>query len=457
MRTLFFLTTFILGALLIIGSSGNFKTYTSERAAWVNVVSGEDSYIAYRCIENPLIIDAGSNVEFVAVTVENKMNVPISVHITADFSNLPLGAVGSVEDTVKTLDPGEIAQFRGNIESAPFASGGPYEVPVTVYAEWDGGDAKIEACSINVMFSGGPTIEKELICGNTEVPTHTYQEWRFRIKVTNPGIARNLTIKDVVRGEFGIDSIAPSTGNYTVIQHGASHHIIWDVELDADETAYMDVTIHTKLNPAGKQEFTSCGEYSLNDGAEIVGYDIVSNSITVHAICEGNDCSLDVTNTKVSGPNPLKANTPADYHTRISVENTGGAKTVVMKQYVGKHFILTDYSPSKGSVTVEPTLLGRTMVTWTLHLSPGETADLDLYEHTPGIHVCGHLPRIVLLTGKIYVEDCGCTANPILVVVKKRCGCHSEVPDMGIDEHISDNMESCDAQPEGTCPGMDGG
>ncbi|QDA30689.1 hypothetical protein FH039_02355 [Thermococcus indicus] len=456
MRILFFMAAFVMGALLIIGSSGNFRTYTSDREAWVKVVSGDDSYIAYRCIENPLIIDAGSSVEFVAVTVENKMNTQISVHIAADFSNLPVGAVGNVEDTIKILNPGEIAQFRGNIESAPFASGGPYEIPVVVYAEWDGGDARIEACSINVTFSGGPTIEKELISGDTEVPAHTYQEWTFRIRVTNPGIARNLTIKDAVKGEFEIDSITPSTGSYTVTQTGAAHHIVWNIELNAGETAYMDVTIHTKLNPAGKQEFTSCGDYILNDGAEIVGYNVTSNGIVVRATCEGNDCLLDVMNTKVSGPGRLTANTPADYHTRISVENTGGEKTVVIKQYIGRYFTLTGYSPSRGNVTIEPAFTGGTIVTWTFHLSPGDAEFLDLYEHTSGIPVCGH-PRPVLVTSKVYVAGCGCTADPIHVMVTKGCGCHSGISDGETEGSILNNTESCDAQTEGTCPGMDGG
>jgi len=58
------------------------------------------------------------------------------------------------------------------------------------------------------------------------------------------------------------------------------------VTIGAGGSAYIDITIYTRKNPAGKQEFTSCGEYPLNEGAEIAGYDIISNSLTVTAICD---------------------------------------------------------------------------------------------------------------------------------------------------------------------------
>lgn len=291
MRKFMLLTAFLLGLVLIVGSSGNFRAYTAKRNAEFDIVSGNDSYIGCRCLQWPISVNAGSSVEFTALTVENRMDRPITFHVEGDYSALPEGISGSVDGSVYTLEPGDSAPIMGTFSADGYVGDGAYEVPLTVYADWDGGSAKIETCSMNVTSIGGPTIKKELLSGDTEVPLYTYQQWVFRITVTNHGAARNLTIKDVVGGEFEIDSISPSAGNYTVNQHGASTHILWDVELSAGGSAYLDVTVHTKINPAGKQEFTSCGTYSLNDGAEILGYGIVSNGILIRAVWGEDDDS----------------------------------------------------------------------------------------------------------------------------------------------------------------------
>ena len=289
MRKLILLTVFLLGLVLIVGSSGNFRAYTAGRSAEFDVVSGNDSYVGYQCLQWPISVNAGSSVEFTALTVENQMDRPITFHVEGDYSALPEGISGSVDGSIYTLEPGDSAPITGTFSVEDDVEDGTYGVPLTVYADWDGGSATIETCYMNMTSRRGPTIEKVLLSGNTEVPLYTYQQWAFRITITNRGAARNLTIKDVVGGEFEIDSISPSTGSYTVSQHGASNHILWDVELSANGSAYLDVAIHTKLNPAGRQEFTSCGTYSLNDGAEILGYGIVSNGITVRAVCGEDD------------------------------------------------------------------------------------------------------------------------------------------------------------------------
>ncbi|NJE11213.1 hypothetical protein [Thermococcus sp. MAR1] len=423
--------------ILIAGSSGNFRGYTSNRTAWVSVVSGENSSIAYRCIENPLVVEVDEGVEFVAITVENRMDVPLSVHIAGDFSNLPPDATGSVEGTIKTINPGEAIQFEGEIESTSSISEGPYEVPITIYADWDGGNARIDACSIWVTFNGGPTIRKDLLTGELEVPAHTYQQWTFRISVTSPELARNLTIKDVVPGEFDIDSIVPSAGTYSVVQTGAAHHITWNVEVPADGSAHLDVTIHTKLNPAGKQEFTSCGEYPLNEGAEIEGYEIRSDGINVTAICDGgNDCYLCVKSIRISGPRHLRDGTPADYHTRIFVKNMGAEKDLTVTQYVGKHFTVESYSTNKGAILLTNVPNGKTEVKWTLHLEHGGTATLDLYEHTDGISISGH-SKNVLLVSRPCIAGCGCSGCSTYVHVYK-CGCQAENDNEFLDESLDD-------------------
>ena len=68
----------------------------------------------------------------------------------------------------------------------------------------------------------------------------------------------------------------------------------------------MNITLSTrwvKTGKCGKWEFTSCGSYNLNEGARIVEYGIVSNSLVVSTVeCKDNDKSTGSGNTtEVSG------------------------------------------------------------------------------------------------------------------------------------------------------------
>ena len=155
-----------------------------------------------------------------------------------------------------------------------------------------------------MVILSGPKIRKILLSGNTaNVPLKTYQEWVFQIEVKNSGTAQNLTIKDVIPGEFDVDlnRTSASKGSYNFTRHGKSDHLEWNVELGPGEGAHMNITISTrwvKTGKGGKWEFTSCGSYNLNEGARIVEYGTVSNSLVVSTVeCKDNDKSTGSGNT----------------------------------------------------------------------------------------------------------------------------------------------------------------
>ena len=433
-----------LASLILIGSSGTFVSFNAPREVKVSVVPHEKEYLGFDCEEGyAAVIQVGINstLNFNALTLRNYLTGErtVMVKLIPDYSSLPENITMNLETEdgveVPIVSQGEYT-FWGNV-SVGNTEPGEYEIPVTMSTYWNDGDAVLAACPIKLIVVGGPTIQKELISGDLVVPAHTYEEWTFRITVTSPSVARNLTIRDVVKGEYGIKNITETEGNHTVIQQGASNHVFWDVKLEAGESAHMDITVYTKLNKHGKQEFTSCGLYQLNDGAEIIGYGIRSNSLTVTAKCGcENDCRVKVKNYLISGPTPLPPNHPGDYNTRLVVKNMGNEKNVTIRQYIGKHFTLTNYAPTSGTVTVANKPDGRTLVTWTVHLNSGETEKLDLYEHTEGVDI--HHRRYVLLVSKPCVMGCGWRGGFAKYIQIKTCGCRSKE---GEDQTLIDGME----------------
>ncbi|ASJ03878.1 hypothetical protein [Thermococcus barossii] len=432
MRALFsIIVTLALASLILVGSSGTFVSFEASREVKVQVVPHENEYLGFDCEDGyaaVVEVSPHSETDFDALTVRNYLNElkDVWIRLDPDYSSLP----GNVDMFIETEDGTErmIASeeeytFSGHVSVSDVVPG-EYVIPITMYARWDGGDAVIETCSIKLIVRGGPTIEKELISGDLEVPTHTYEQWTFRITVTSPDVARSLTIKDVIPGEFDIDSIVPSAGTYSIVQTGAAHHITWEVEVPADGSAYLDVTIHTKLNPAGKQEFTSCGEYPLNEGAEIVGYDIKSNGINVTAKCDnGNDCHFCMWRN-VWGPAKIPPDTSADYHVVLGIVNGGDEKTLTIRQYVGEHFTVSGYSSTVGTVSVTPMPDGTTEVRWVVHLEHGETAVMHLWEHTDGIEAGRHHSSKALVISRALVDNCGYYGCDVYVKIGG-CGCCS--------------------------------
>lgn len=80
----------------------------------------------------------------------------------------------------------------------------------------------------------------------------------------------NVKVTDNLGGELEIDSyVYISKGTVDVVTTGASEkiHLTWNVgNLAVGEPAWLIFYISTDINPGGKQEYTSPGEYFLNSG-----------------------------------------------------------------------------------------------------------------------------------------------------------------------------------------------
>lgn len=420
MRKLFFaLLVLAFSLFILVGSSGTFVTFSSERSVRVAVVPHEEEYLSFLCNGDyaAVVVAGNESVSFEALTVGNDLssNRTVWVFLSPDYSGLLEGVEAWIDDQEREIPWREEYTFmgtaRGNVS-------GEYVIPITFYARWADGDAVVETCPVRVIIENDPSLEKVLLSGNTTVASHTYQEWTFQIVLTNPGEEDDFVVKDTIPGEFDVLDVTPSKGTHTLTPHGHSHELLWSVHLEAGEAAHVNVTIATRINGGGNQEFTDCGVYSLNDGARIVGTDVVSNSLEVESIC--SDCGVCVSNTLVGDPESLviSENTPGDYTTLLTVRNDGAEKDVSITQNVGEHFSVTGYTPSKGTVTLIPLSNGKTRIVWNLHLASGEVATLEINEHTDGIEVRGRF----LLTGTPKVGGCGNRGDAIKVrVVGSTC------------------------------------
>ncbi len=445
MKKIFSVTLiFLLASLMLIGSSGTFVQFTGNRDVKMDVVSHDEEYMAFSCIGNysgTVMAEKNSTVEFNALTVFNYLNELQTAWVTLvpDYSALP----GEVTMWIETENGSHIAvnsensyTFSGsvNVGDAPV---GEYEIPIQMYAYWNRGDASISTCPLRLIITEGPRIEKILLEGNTTVPTHTYEEWKIRILVTNGGIARNMTIRDTIPNEFDIDlnRTSASAGSYEFIGAGngsGATKLTWNVSLGSEESAYLDMLVYTKLNPAGKQEFTSCGRYALNEGAEIRELGLKSNSLWVNATCEPHDCCIKVTNWV--NPAIIPANKPVNLTKGINVYNMGAEKDITLHQIVSSSFDVTGYTAPVGNVTLTALPGGKTKVTWQLHLAHNEGRTLKLKLHTDGISIGHRHNKWVKVTGKAWIEGCGKKGHSTYVLVKKHCSCHgSSLADMNIE------------------------
>ncbi|WP_457752567.1 COG1470 family protein [Thermococcus sp.] len=288
-------------SMILIGSSGNFREYESQRGVWVHISQGNESYIAYFCTEGGysavVTVEQGSFAEFNALTIRNQLGETLEARIEGDYSALLPDIDVELESGWVTLFDQEEYSFEGNVSVASGVPVGTYTIPIILYGSWDKGDAEISICPLRIdVIAPQVELTKTLIDGNTTVHIKTNQSWTMRIQVTNYGAEREFVIKDVIPAEFEVDlnRTSATNGTYTFTSQGAgdmgSTHMEWRVTVGAGESEYIDITIYTRLNPAGQQEFTSPGTYILNEGAELVGYGIKTDPITVEAVKEGDCC-----------------------------------------------------------------------------------------------------------------------------------------------------------------------
>ena len=143
----------------------------------------------------------------------------------------------------------------------------------------------------------GVTITKDITCdAPTTIYTGTYQNWYVTITVenTNSYPINDVVVADRFGGEFGVAERFISHGGAIFSLSGRTEkvHLVWDIGLlGPGETATLELNVYTDMNPGEKQEFTSCGTYTMNSGAVVKWLDdrgkqgsAVTESIIIIAI-----------------------------------------------------------------------------------------------------------------------------------------------------------------------------
>lgn len=126
----------------------------------------------------------------------------------------------------------------------------------------------------------GVTISKRIVCDGptTGLQLFTYHQWLVKITVTNLNSypVTDVRLADRFGAEFGVDIVEYSGGAGgtppELSTTGASEkvHLTWFIgSLGAGESATILLHVYTDINPAGVQEFTSCGTYYMNSGAVV--------------------------------------------------------------------------------------------------------------------------------------------------------------------------------------------
>lgn len=129
--------------------------------------------------------------------------------------------------------------------------------------------------------------------GPTVVPMNTNIQWLISIEIYTPVDIQNAVVTDRLGAELEIDlpfphDITQGTASYTTIGESNKVFLTWNVgNLAAGTYAWLQFYISTDKNPAGKQEYTSCGCYYINSGATMkyyymgVKYSMTSNQLLV--------------------------------------------------------------------------------------------------------------------------------------------------------------------------------
>lgn len=130
-----------------------------------------------------------------------------------------------------------------------------------------------------VTFADGQVcFTKSIWCGPTTVPLNTNVQWLIAIEFYTTIPIENVIVTDRLGAELEIDlpfpeSITKGTASYTTQGGSDKVFLTWDVgNVPAETYCALTFWVSTDLNPAGKQEYTSCGCYALNSGATIKYY-----------------------------------------------------------------------------------------------------------------------------------------------------------------------------------------
>ncbi|MBI5000962.1 MAG: DUF11 domain-containing protein [Euryarchaeota archaeon] len=220
---------------------------------------------------------------------------------TVSFYLDSVGDANLIEEVENVFVPVN-GQTSVNIDWTPLVSGNHNIIVVVSNVNpLDPNTANNQASkSISIAAPATPAvleISKVKLSGIDAGYTFTYYEWELQITVTNTGgsAATDVVVKDVLPAELDFVDMVASSGNATSMVTGddsggtrsalppptilpmRSTHIEWVIGYMAPgQSATLYMKICTRTNPAGKQEFTSSGLYSLNDGACLKAIDALT-------------------------------------------------------------------------------------------------------------------------------------------------------------------------------------
>lgn len=134
--------------------------------------------------------------------------------------------------------------------------------------------AAYEAHVINVQVNVADPLFTKRAIGPTQVPVGTYQEWVVTIRIHNLNdyAMQGIQVTDNFGANLNVEFLSKTHGDYqqSTNKPGNQQRIVWSgFSLQPDEVATLLVKVSTGLNSAGKQEYTSPGEYELNSGATL--------------------------------------------------------------------------------------------------------------------------------------------------------------------------------------------
>ena len=133
----------------------------------------------------------------------------------------------------------------------------------------------------------------------TDLLLHTRYDWWLKISVYTEVPLKDVRLSDRFGAEFGVEICEWKGGDggkppvLSFKGRSKKATLKWEIgDLDEREEAWIILHVWTDKNPAGKQEFTSCGTYEMNSGATVKGkveetgekISAVSNSITVSTV-----------------------------------------------------------------------------------------------------------------------------------------------------------------------------
>ncbi|MEW5936568.1 MAG: PKD domain-containing protein [Candidatus Thermoplasmatota archaeon] len=186
-------------------------------------------------------------------------------------------------------DFGDGSIGTGCVVSYAYSEPGTYTVTLRVVD--DDGTSAVDTSMASITEQptrASLSITKEKINGPDVVETHTCYGWTLEITVINEGgsFATDVYVYDVLPAELELINHTITHGTFAYVQNGhgqmGSTSLTWYVgSLGPQEEALLTLCIATTTNPAGHQEFTSPGTYSLNDGAWATGIDSLTGEVIV--------------------------------------------------------------------------------------------------------------------------------------------------------------------------------